>query len=679
MIKILNKDRIELTHNIGDIYNIEFNSQIDQFSNDFATAYKASAKKTMDEDGEVYALLYNRDFHANLDHLNNLKNVENPNIQKLVDIGNIKDIQGNEFLAAIFKVPEGQRFSDIIEKSGAIDEMLATWTILNKLADGIQALHTNNVMHGNICLENIYFDIARGKVTIMESTSSYPGFYQKTVYETFERMVCHRAGKSHREFAADYYALGICLNEIIFGDRSLRGIPESLIKRMKFENGTFDIIYSLSKTKANILLSSRTEMLLRGLLHDRPLDRWGKKKLDDWKKRKANQVVPSRVHKHAGSAFVFNDVSYFSSKYLAFILNENWDVARKNLTIPDLSRWLNTNSRFEDIERKLFVMTQGWQSEVILPNDKITRIIYLLDDAGPIRYKKSSFHPDALGNYLNYLHSSDREEDQEILKDLLTSIDMGFVEGWVSIQENAESYKPLLLGYNPRQIKFFMRNTDMGFGIERCIYETNPYLTCRSSLLKGSFVLGLSQTLSALERAKLPKIEENIDKHLIAYLCCHCGIDDTIKVKQLRNLPYYSQNLKFKICAIFAVAQKNAGILSLPNITAWIKNSTIDITDKINSSLIKKKFIENIEKGAKSGNLSALFQSIADSKLITRDLIGFQEAKKQYRILSFQKIKLQSQKSLDQIAFNLGLRISVVFSYLICSAVFVLITFLKLG
>lgn len=679
MIKILNKDRIELTHNLGDIYNIEFNNQLNQFSNDFATAYKASAKKTMDEDGEVYALLYNRDFHANLDNLNSLKNVENPNVQRLLDIGKIKDSQGNEFLASIFKVPAGKTISKILDDISSISESLATGLIFNKISDAIEAMHVNGIMHGNICLDKIYFDMATGSVTLAENSSAYIGFYQGVAYETFERMVCHRAGKSNREYAADYYALGICLNEMIFGDRSLRSLPDNLVKKMKFENGSFDTVYSLSKSRSNILLTARTEILIRGLLHDKAIDRWGKKNIELWKKKKSRQVSPSRVHKHAGSAFIFNDNSYFSSKYLAFTLSQDWQLARKELKIPDLSRWLTTNSRFTDIERKLFVMTQGWQSEVILPSDKITRIIYLLDDTGPIRYKTASFHPDALGNYLNYLYSSDKEEDKDILKDLLEAIDVGFIEGWISIQEEPDIYKPIFLGYNPRRIKFFMRNLEMGFGIERCIYETNPYLTCRSGLLKSNFVLDLTQTLSVLERVKLPKIEGDLDRHLLAYISYHCRIDDTIKIKQLRNLPFYSKNIKLKLCAIFAVAQKNAGILSLPNITNWIKDNCLEITEKINSSIIKKKIINNIETSSKTGNLSALFQSIADAKLITKDLIGFQEAKKQYKILSFQKLKLRSQKSLDQIAFNVGLRISVVFSYLICSAVFVLITFLKLG
>ena len=347
---------------------------------------------------------------------------------------------------------------------------------------------------------------------------------------------------------------------------------------------------------------------------------------------------------------------------------------KKNLKIIDLSRWLANSSKATDIEKKLFFMSRG-QSEVILPDDKITRLIYILDEEGPIRYKKISFHPDGLGNLLCYLQNN---QDKELLQDLLEAIDLGFIEGWISTQEQPDDYKPIYMGYNPRKIKFFLRNNEIGFGIERCIYEANPYITCQSEILKGSFVIGLAQLLSVLERTKLPAVEQNFDKHLIAYICSATGVDDTIKVKQLSNIPYFSKSVKLRICAIFALAQKTSGLISLPNIADWLKRSCFEVTEKINSSVIRSKIIENIDKSALTGDLNAFFQSIADSKLIKKDILGFQDAKKTFRILSFQKLKLQSQKSLDQIAYKMGLRISVIFSYLVCSAVFMIIAFLKL-
>jgi len=217
----------------------------------------------------------------------------------------------------------------------------------------------------------------------------------------------------------------------------------------------------------------------------------------------------------------------------------------------------------------------------------------------------------------------------------------------------------------------------MGFGVERCIYETNPYLTCQSDMLKGYFTLGLAQTLSVLERIKLPPIEDTFDKNIMSYICFHAEVDDSIKIKQLQNLPFFSKSFKLKICAIFALAQKNSGLISLPNTAEWLKNSCIDVTEKINSSLLREKIIENVNKFAQTGDINSFFSALADSKTITKDIIGFRSAKQQFKILSFQKMRLKSQKSLDQIAMHLGLRISVAFSYLICSIVFVVITLIK--
>lgn len=674
MIRILDKQRIELSTTIQQDYEILFNAQLKEFSTEFATAYEAKEKRNQNPEMQYYVLLYNRDFPVDLDKLNILREIGDNSIQKLIDIGKVKDVKGAEHLSAVFRKPKGRPVDEILRKKGRLDETLATGIILNQLSSAISILHINGIMHGRISPDKIYYDELSGSVTLLEATSEYIGYSQSVVYETFERMVCHPASKSHREPEADYYALGACLNTMIFGDDGFSGIPDNLILRIKFEAGSFDSLHAMTKSRVNILINAKTEILIRGLLHDKTSERWGNKEIQAWKKRQIGQSSPSRIHRHANTAFHYDDMQYFSTKYLAHAICENWSSAKKNLKIPDLSRWLSTSSKFADAEKKLFMMTRGGLSEVILPDDKIARIIYLLDDNGPIRYRKASFHPDGLGNLLCFLKKSN---DEELKKDVFEAIDTGFIEGWISHQEDAEKFKSVNLGYNPRRIKFFLRKNEMGFGIERCIYETNPYLTCQSELLKNYFVLGLAQTLSVIERIKFPPIEDTFDKEIMAYICFHAGVDDSIKVKQLQNLPFFSKSFKLKICAIFALAQKMSGLISLPNTAEWLRQSCIDVLDRIYSSKLREKIKENVDKNVESGDINALFSSIADAKTITKDILGFREAKKQFKILSFQKLRLKSQKSLDNIAMHMGLRISVAFSYLICSVVFVVITILK--
>lgn len=660
--KSVSKTAIVLSPDILNRFDISFGAEIAEFSSEFATAFQARGK-----DGgtaEYYALIFKNTFAADLDKMSILRSSEDSPLQKLVDFGKVHTSQTGDNLCAIMVKPSGISLETLINQRGALDESFVVSHIFAQIEAAISFLHSKEIMHGCINPSNIYFNSKDGAITIKENISEYPGFSQLTSFETYERMVCHKAGKSYRDFEADYYAIGVTLCCLLNGAYIFTGIPDDIVKRIKFENGSYESMYRIASTKHDIKISHRTENLIRGLIHDRIAERWGEQEIKKWKKREISQSSLSRLHKQSSTAFSFEGVNYYSPKYLSFIVSKNWPLAKKNIKISEMARWLSFTSKFSDIEDKLFSLTHAKQEQVIIPDEKLARILFLMDENGPFRFKDVTFHPDGLGNLLAYLNQSG---DKELIDTILTSLDYGLIETWIFNQTNPKIYKASILGWDPKNIKLFARKKELGFDFERILYETARYLPCQSPILSSQYSVGLPTLLTNLDAKRLSYNEENvIDNHICAYVCKYIKIEDSIKIKQLQSFPAIAKANEVKYSAILALAQKEAEINSLPALTQWIREGLNSIMVNLNSKNIKNSLTQQLDEAVPSGDLNKLFSIITDAKLVRSDLYGFQEAKQQYKLLNFEILKLKSQTNIDQLSYRLGLRVSVIFSYLIC-------------
>jgi hypothetical protein len=660
--KKVSKGAIVLSSDLLEKFDISFGAEIAEFSTEFATAFQARSKSGS---GEYYALVFKNSFSADLDKMSILREIKDPLIQTLHDFGKVSISQNSQNLCAVMEKPQGIRLSQILaQRSGGLEETLIFSHILEQLSAAISTLHNSNIMHGRINPDNVFFNSKNGAIKLSECISTYSGFDQYTSFETYERMVCHKAGKSFDELEADYYALGTTLCSLMAGEHIFKGIPDKIVQRIKLENGSFDGIYSMASSKTELKISPRNENLIRGLLNDRGSDRWGAIQLKKWKKREISSPSNSRVHRQSSSAFKFGDVEYFSQKYLAFVIAENWSVAKKNIKMGELSRWMAFSSRLNDIETKLYNMTSVGREQIVIPDEKLARILCLMDDGGPFRYKDATFHPIALGNLMAYLNVN---PDENLTDNIITALDFGLIESWVGSQYEPRKFKSTNLGYDPRKIRLYARKKEIGFGVERILYETTKYLPCQSPILNDQYSVGLNALLFNLDKKRLVYNEVNqVDNHICAAICKYLDIEDSIRVKKLQGFASIAKLSEVKYCALFAIAQKKTDMRKLPNLTKWIRGGLEAVASQLSSVKIKKNFNDELDKVVPDGDVNKLFDIVTNAKIVKNDKFGFKQAKQQYRILNFEITKLKSQRNMDHLAYRLGLRISVIFSYLVC-------------
>lgn len=661
-------NKITLSPSLQQDYEIDFAVALEEFSNDFAKAYKVKTNRTNKKSKRgLYALFLENYFPSNLDKIISWREIEHEHVQRLLDLGKYIDNHGSEKLCAIFEFPAGKKLSFILqENTGHFDENFIVKQIFPQLSTALVTLHNEGIFHGSINTDTVYYDSQNMKIQVAESISSYSGFYQKPSFETITRISCHPAGKSDDDYSADYYASGVLLCNLIAGGNPLALLPINIIQNMKYENGSYDAIMSLILTqKPKLTILNKNSNLIKGLLHDKDSERWQDEELKKWNKKEINQSSPSRVHRQSSTSFSFNDLEYYSSKYLANAIQDNWQKAKNDINLGEFARWISFVSKLPDIERKMYLITQNSQNEVIIPDEKLSRLLYMLDTGGPLRYKNLCFFPDAMGSLLSYFFHKNDKQNIDTIKNL---IDIGLIEGWMSHQEDPEKYRPKTLGWSPIHVKQFIRRSELGFGVERVLYDTNKYLSCRSSIVKDSFNVTLEQILTNLEKKRADYSDaDSPGKHLCAFLGSKCEIEESIKVKNIADFRYIANMDEVKYMAIFALAQKFSGIKSLPNTAKWLQGATEKIKEKIKSKSIKQKIQDKINKATEKGSLKEMFLAITNRNLIEKDYFGYREARKQYLLLNFEKLKLQSRRNIDQLAYRMGLRISVIFSYLICA------------
>jgi serine/threonine protein kinase len=666
---IAKESDINLANIIESEYSINFSNVIESFSTEFATAYET---KSNNDDGKYYTLVFQKNFPVNLSLIHAYSEINEDSVQKVVDYGRIKDSSGKLSIGALLRIPTGQSFGEILKsRQDGYEESYVFGFILAQLFATIDFLHKKRIMHGLLNLDKIYYDREGAKITIMENFSEYPGFSQRAEYETYERLACHPAGKSDRDYSADFYAMGCVMAFLLRGENPFQQLPGDIVRKIKYENGSYDSIYNFSTKGIDISLSSRNEQLLKSLLHDKNIDRWDSERIRKWQKKQVFQSPASRVHRQISHSFTFNEMDFYNPRYLAYELHKNWSLAKKSLNIEDIARWITFISKFNDIEKKMYYLTRNMQGRLIIDDEKITRLIMFLDEEGPIRIRETSVHPDGIGNLYCYYYFN---EDREGMNDILGMIDYGTVDGWVSLQEREDLYKSIYMGFSIQKAKTYIRVKSLGFGAVRLLYELNPYLHCQSKYLENYYVADLKSLMFYLEEAK-PIYEENeaIDNHLFCYLCKFNKIDEPLKIKKLHNFPVVEKLPEVKLCAVMALAQKNVGISKLPNMTLWIRKNLFTVSSVLKSSNIKKALSEDLDKAVTTGDISKLFSVIIEKNLIRKDLYGFKEARKQYKLLALEIAKLQSMKNLNDMAVKTGLKISVLFSYMIATISILLI------
>ena len=160
--------------------------------------------------------------------------LRNPNICPVYDVG---EIDGQHFISMAYI--EGQSLSEVIKANGQLPERQAL-LLVRKLALALQEAHDNGIIHRDLKPANVMID-AKGEPVVMDFGLAYQA-RENAARLTHSGVILgspaymspqQLEGDSNKVTpAADQYALGVILYELLIGEMPFRGSVTAVIKQI---------------------------------------------------------------------------------------------------------------------------------------------------------------------------------------------------------------------------------------------------------------------------------------------------------------------------------------------------------------------------------------------------------------------------------------------------------------
>ncbi len=654
--------RQKTENHVGGQYYVDTNDALPNLTSTFARAYMVHDKKRKMEDA-YYCLVLDKTIPWRLSAINTLKTFSDLTLNTPVacDVTFLTSFQ-EHFCVVVLPLPERRRISlaQYMKETGACTEEFLVEKIITPLNAMLGELEAIGVTHGNINLENVFFD-ENLNISVRECVSEPCGFSQKMVYEPIERGCALPIAKGEGDSSADYYALGVLAVFMLSGRNTVEEMDDEEILRAKMVKGSFNTLVG------NQPLSPYMLDLCRGLLNDKKGTRWHHIQLSEWVKGKRFNLVRVPPIVEATRSLHFNGQQYFNRRAFAHDLFRYWDSAKKFLREDKLIKWVEGSVGDPDMADKLrkadkITMKKGLSIRTTFDEDDelVTRTTLILDPEGPMRIKDISTNIDGIAPLLAYAYSTHKRDYIQLIGYLIS---YNFLEYHKPPPGEKKSKNEYL--WHLKRCMNFLSKKGFGFGMERCLYEINPFLPCQSPLVIKEAPISLPELLEILDSKTTIK-DYPFDRHIAAFIANRIDLNNEIRVKTLEKFPEFAGNKHIQALALLMLAQKETGA-KLRTLSEALANQMLSATSILHGKTIKKELHSNIRKVAKDGNLIKLFQIIADSQYIMQDMIGYQEAIEEYQEIGQEISKLDSKSTVSSLGYRYGLRLAVVISYFFCS------------
>lgn len=592
-----------------------------------------------------------------LDMISALRTVDTPCVPRLREAGIVQwPARGGSFFAAAYEPILAPRYWDDLKTPHPVmSEDTLNHYFITPLIRGLLDFQRTGVVHGSIRPTNIFWRHASTTPPQFGECLSLPcGFDQPALFETIERGQCTPAGRGMGLHTDDCYAFGVTLALIILGQNPLADLDDNSLISLKLEKGSFSSLIGMRR-----LASSHIE-LLRGLLADDPRQRWSATELEQWQSGRRMTPKSSDAGRRATRHFDIGGREYWQVRPLATALASNITDAVKLVEAGQLQKWLMRS--FGDEEKAKLV---GEVAEEILERGKsghqqdqlISRICMALDPDGPIRYRGISVMPSGVAGYLAYVVLTNGN-----LQTISELISTGLVGAWASMQREMQPEMLPVIQQIDR-VRAHIDRTSFGNGIERALYDLNPYLPCLSPMLKQFYVVSPRFILSALDTlaGQAGKPAEPMDRHLAAFLLIRDKRSEALFGAMSPGEPSLRRGLA--MLSLFSELQYRYGPDKIANLAAWL----LPLLEPNIRHFISKPLQEKIRREAKEataqGNLGALLHAVDDPKRIAADETDFLRARLMYQDITREMTHIERLlKNKDNVNQSLGRPVAATFA-----------------
>ncbi|MBM3632398.1 MAG: hypothetical protein FJX03_01645 [Alphaproteobacteria bacterium] len=197
--------------------------------------------------------------------------------------------------------------------------------------------------------------------------------------------------------------------------------------------------------------------------------------------------------------------------------------------------------------------------------------------------------------------------------------------------------------YQDPSLRKFEETEAIGYGIERCLYELNPELTCLSPSLIHAAVLTPAEALLALEEvaAQPNRPSFPVDRHLAAFLMSRWREMNFLDMRDMGKPQRETKNLA--TLRILAGIQTQMKIKELPNLCLWMAELCVPLITQYHNLKARAVVQGELSKATRSGQLSKLMQVLENRQALTQDREDYQAAKIEVLLIEAELREIESK------------------------------------
>jgi hypothetical protein len=551
---------------------------------------------------------------------------------------------GERCFAVVYEHPEDASIMrSLSDRVPAQSTEFLVASVLGPLSLTLALISRRGQSHRAISPDNMYRLGETGETVLLgDCVTSPPAWAQRALMEPIEVGMTPRDSRGTGTFADDIYALGASMLFLALGWCPVVDVGDDEIVEAKTWQGSFMALLNGERPPVGL------REPLRGMLNDDPAERWTLDDIEQWiggvLRRSA---LPSRELR-ANRSYEFAGAEHRNCRTLAHAFGNDPDEAANVIRSKDFDSWLSRGVADPTLVEQIaeILMYTGSQGNNEGDDVAVSRICVALDPLGPMRYKGMVANAQGLGTALAAAMDAGDNAKVQLIGECISK---GIPSDWLKQRELNVADDSSSLDKAFRRLQQLFKHTGPGYGMERALYETNPFVPCRSELLKRDYIYSLHDLLPTLERivrdtGDLPVL---IDRHIAAFIAARLKAPTEQILAEVENNRGNALSSKLAMVKLLGAVQKDYGPDALPNLTGWLSEELAPTIDQFQSKSTRDELRRKLSSVVAKGHLAALHNHLNSKKLLNHDQAAKKQAAREFADAAAKIDQLASQEFQD--------------------------------
>lgn len=606
----------KMQYKLKERYIIDYNEPLENLDMNGGKAYKTDDR--IDKDRLLFALICGKETSPRHSILPYIKAIKSPHLLELIEYGTVVLPDGDMAMALIYQRPLGGKVADDLSLPFREDiaKIQSLWI---DLLESLQELYSCGITHRAIRLENLFYaDEGKKTVVLGDCAASFPAYYQPAVYETVESMMAKPESRGSGSSRNDLYALAVTGLFLYQGKESGIDLPADELLEFKLKKSSFTAI--LGSTKLPIAFSN----ILRGMMTDIPSQCWNVNYTLDVLENKSGKINYTSGIENTKKAFIIGEQKYYTSSDVAHALRKFPKEAYNLYAAGKLTDWIKNSLENEEMALSLDHAIKSSADNTPNHELSVAKMCIFLAPHFPIIFGNAALFPNALSKSIYYaqIHHED-------LNDYSRLCCSDLIHLWYMNQDDMRT--PANIG----EIKNYVNNPAVGFGLDRVMYEFDEDIPCTSKLVENDYICTTTRILKVLDNTYNNSQNKPYDNNLIAYLRCKMGKKiDGIIIDINSKIPALEASA---ILRLYTTMQNKFGPQQLPKLTQWISVFSMPLIKSYHNQKYQKFLEKELIKVNKSGKLYEILDLLENEEARKKDNSEYNIARKTVKKLLSEK------------------------------------------